>query len=205
MKRTAIAVAVVVFLVAAVLIESGPSQTQLHVTSGVPAEASTQPDSVTMGVVGAASDAQLLAWAAAEQKQRDIDAWNAGIQRAEDERREAEAAAAARSTATQQPARVAVAPNPPQASGSSAAPCGGAYPPCYVALRESGGNYGAFNPGGCYSNGRSGCYGKWQFGWFWGGKLGLPLDLAQATPAQQDEAARLLWNNGAGCSNWSAC
>lgn len=84
-------------------------------------------------------------------------------------------------------------------------PCGGAYPPCSVAAAESGGRYDAYNPTGCTSQGRAGCYGKWQFGWFWGGKLGLPLDLATATPAQQDEAARILWNGGAGCSNWNAC
>lgn len=81
-------------------------------------------------------------------------------------------------------------------------PCGGDLPPCYVKQRESGGNYGAVNWSGC---GGRGCFGAWQFSGEWAGKLGLPLDLTQATPAQQDEAARILWNHGAGCSNWSAC
>lgn len=117
------------------------------------------------------------------------------------------AAALAESTTrlqtAQVPVQTAVAP-----SGNfdlSQAPCGGGYPPCWVAERESHGDYNAFNPTGCYSNGRSGCYGKWQFGWFWGGKLGLPDDPATATPAQQDAAAMELWNGGAGCSNWAAC
>lgn len=80
--------------------------------------------------------------------------------------------------------------------------CGGDLPPCYVMQRESGGSYTAFNPTGC---GGSSCYGKWQFSGEWAGKLGLPADLSQATPEQQDTAARILWNNGAGCSNWGAC
>lgn len=85
---------------------------------------------------------------------------------------------------------------------SSFQPCGGAYPPCSVVENESGGDYGAYNPGGC---GGRGCFGKWQFSGEWACRLGLPCDLASATPQQQDEAARILWNGGAGCSNWSAC
>lgn len=81
-------------------------------------------------------------------------------------------------------------------------PCGGEYPPCWRVATESGGDYGAYNPGGCDGHG---CFGKWQFSGEWAGKLGLPLDLRTATPQQQDEAALLLWNGGAGCSNWSAC
>lgn len=80
--------------------------------------------------------------------------------------------------------------------------CGGDLPPCYVMMRESGGSYGAFNPSGCGGNA---CYGKWQFSGAWAGELGLPDDLSQATPAQQDAAARQLWANGAGCRNWDAC
>lgn len=81
-------------------------------------------------------------------------------------------------------------------------PCGGDLPPCVVKQRESGGDYGAYNPTGC--NGL-GCFGAWQLSGEWAGKLGLPMDLSTATPEQQDNAARLLWNGGAGCSNWSAC
>jgi hypothetical protein len=89
----------------------------------------------------------------------------------------------------------------PSATGCCA-PCDGDLPPCAVAQRESGGDYGAFNPNGC---GGHACYGKWQFSGAWAGKLGLPLDIASATPAQQDAAARALWAGGAGCSHWAAC
>lgn len=81
-------------------------------------------------------------------------------------------------------------------------PCGGDLPPCSVAWAESRGDYGAVNPTGC---GGQGCFGKWQFSGSWAGKLGLPLDLRTATPEQQDNAARLLWAGGAGCSHWGAC
>lgn len=84
-------------------------------------------------------------------------------------------------------------------------PAAASLPPEWVIQRESGGDYNAYNPSGCYSEGRSGCFGKYQFGWFWAGKLGLPEDLSTATPEQQDEAARQLWNQGAGCSHWAAC
>lgn len=79
-------------------------------------------------------------------------------------------------------------------------PCGGDLPSCSIVARESGGDYNAVNPTGCGGNG---CYGKYQFSGAWAGRLGLPLDLRTATPAQQDAAARELWRNGAGCSNWS--
>jgi len=92
--------------------------------------------------------------------------------------------------------------NPTSVAPATSSGCGGDLPPCYVKQRESGGNYGAYNPTGC---GGAGCYGAWQFSGEWAGKLGLPSDLSQATPAQQDEAARQLWNGGAGCSNWGAC
>lgn len=93
-------------------------------------------------------------------------------------------------------------PNPPQYPASYQ-PCGGTdYPPCYRVQSESRGDYNAYNPTGC---GGRGCYGKWQFSGEWACKLGLPCDLRFATPAEQDNAARLLWNHGTGCSNWSAC
>lgn len=85
---------------------------------------------------------------------------------------------------------------------TSLQPCGGDLPPCYVKQRESGGNYNAYNATGC---GGKGCFGAWQFSGEWAGKLGLPLDLRLATPEQQDNAARILWAGGRGCSNWAAC
>lgn len=97
---------------------------------------------------------------------------------------------------------------------SSMEPCGGDLPPCRVKYRESRGDYSAYNPTGCKAtiqrnDGSSvtgqGCYGAWQLGWFWAGTHGLPDDLSQATPSQQDTAARELWNGGKGCGNWAAC
>lgn len=81
-------------------------------------------------------------------------------------------------------------------------PCGGDLPPCWVVATESGGDYNAVNWSGC---GGRGCYGKWQFSGEWACKLGLPCDLLTATPEQQDEAARILFDNGRGCRNWDAC
>jgi hypothetical protein len=83
---------------------------------------------------------------------------------------------------------------------ASLEPCGGDLPTCAIVARESGGSYTAVNPTGCDGHG---CFGKYQFSGAWACKLGLPCDIAHATPAQQDAAARLLWNHGAGCSNWS--
>ena len=99
---------------------------------------------------------------------------------------------------------VAPAPRVSAPSNGSYGPCGGQYPPCWVVENESSeaGLYGAYNSTGC---GGGGCYGKWQFSTEWACKLGLPCDLSTATPEQQDEAARLLWNGGSGCSNWDAC
>lgn len=96
------------------------------------------------------------------------------------------------------------------ADSGSLAPCGGDLPPCWVKARESHGNYGAVNSSGCRWTDKSGtvhvgCFGAWQFGTMWAGRLGLPDDLSTATPAQQDAAARELWAGGRGCGNWGAC
>lgn len=202
MKRTALVV-VAVAVAAAFLANVGEQTRTLHVRDHTPVEAVA----FDTANADAAGGAQTLAWYAAEEHARAeaaaIEAARVEAARVDAARVEAERAEAARVAAVPKP--VVVAPRAPTASSSSFAPCDGAYPPCWVVGKESGGNYGAFNATGCTYQGRSGCYGKWQFGWFWGGKLGLPLDLANATPAQQDEAARILWANGAGCSNWSAC
>lgn len=85
---------------------------------------------------------------------------------------------------------------------SSVQPCGGDYPPCWVAERESHGDYTAVNPTGC--DGRT-CGGKWQFDPLtWGGFGGY--EFAQDAPPQlQDEKAKELWNGGKGCGHWAAC
>lgn len=94
-------------------------------------------------------------------------------------------------------------PSPPRTSWpASYQPCDGEYPPCWRVETESHGDYNIVNWGGC--GGRN-CYGKWQFSGEWACKLGLPCDLTLATPTEQDEAAKLLWNHGQGCGNWSAC
>lgn len=108
------------------------------------------------------------------------------------------------------PKRKASVSATPAVNYSSMEPCGGDLPPCWVKQRESKGDYGAYNPTGCrwYSKDgalHEGCWGAWQFGSEWEGKLGLPQDLSTATPEQQDDAARQLWNGGDGCHNWAAC
>ena len=83
------------------------------------------------------------------------------------------------------------------------APCDGDLPPCWrIYGTESGGRWDAYNPGGCSG---TGCWGPYQFGGFWAGKLGLPNDLRTTTKEQWINAARILWAGGRGCSNWSAC
>ena len=91
--------------------------------------------------------------------------------------------------------------------------CGGNLPPCSVCQRESHCTYGIVSKHfGC-----SGyhCYGKWQFNpETWrkvvdSNGLNVPrwplTDWSAVTPQQEDQVASALWNNGAGCSHWSAC
>lgn len=85
-------------------------------------------------------------------------------------------------------------------SGSSGSSSGcsapGPPPPDYIKSRESGGDYGLNDP--------NGHYGAWQFSpetWQGVGGSGNP---ANASPAEQDCRAAVLWNNGSGRSNWQA-
>lgn len=108
----------------------------------------------------------------------------------------------------QQPAQVASGSDRAPAVSAftatgSGAPCDGDLPPCWRIIgTESGGRWDAYNPGGCSG---TGCWGPYQFGGSWAGKLGLPNDLRKATKEQWVNAARTLWNGGRGCANWSAC
>lgn len=90
---------------------------------------------------------------------------------------------------------------PVGAVGGSGA-CGGWLPPCWVMMRESGGNPQAVNWGGC--GGRN-CYGKWQFDPRTSQGLGYPGVMTDYSETVQDEAAGTLWANGRGCAAWSAC
>ncbi len=84
------------------------------------------------------------------------------------------------------------------AAGAEVAPTGGSGIPAEletIAQCESGGDYTAVNSS-------SGAGGKYQFlpsTWAGLGGEGLPQD---APPAEQDRLALVLWNGGAGRSNW---
>ena len=93
------------------------------------------------------------------------------------------------------PVTSAPAPAPAQ-QGTGA--CGGDLPPCYVMMRESGGNITAQNPSSTAS-------GKWQFlDSTWQGYGGY-AKARYAPESVQDAKARALWAGGRGCSHWSAC
>lgn len=81
-------------------------------------------------------------------------------------------------------------------------PCGGMLPPCYVLARESGGNPTVIEGHGSPFSHASGL---WQdMPATWNNYKGYPY-AAAAPPDIQNEFNRILWNNGLGCSNWSAC
>ena len=80
--------------------------------------------------------------------------------------------------------------------------CGGSLPSCSVMQAESGGNPNLVYPAGC---GGRGCYGKWQFDPRTSQSLGYDRPMNEYPESVQDEAARRLWANGAGCSHWAAC
>lgn len=83
-----------------------------------------------------------------------------------------------------------------RSTGRGGEPPAGDVPPDYIKQCESGGNYRAVNPA-------SGAGGAWQFlpsTWRSVGGTGLPQD---ATPAEQDYRASILWAGGAGASHWA--
>jgi hypothetical protein len=94
----------------------------------------------------------------------------------------------------------ALPPVPAVEVNVSLQPCGGDLPPCYVKMRESGGDYSARNN----SEPGAAC-GAWQIiGSTWAGYGGYS-EACAAPPAVQDAKARELWAGGAGCAHWSAC
>jgi hypothetical protein len=92
----------------------------------------------------------------------------------------------------------APAPEAPTTANYGSGACGGSLPPCYVMMRESGGDITAQNPTSTAS-------GKWQFlDSTWAGYGGYAK--ARYAPEHvQDAKAAALWAGGAGCSHWSAC
>jgi len=88
------------------------------------------------------------------------------------------------------------APTPQGRSNRGA--CGGSLPPCYVLARESGGDPGAVNPD-------SGAAGLWQMLRSTSQALGYDRPMNEYDVDTQNEAARRLYANGAGCSHWQAC
>ncbi|MGN6693915.1 MAG: transglycosylase family protein [Aquihabitans sp.] len=99
-------------------------------------------------------------------------------------------------TTTTAPPAPAPAPAPVAEQGTGR--CGGDLPPCYVMMRESGGNIRARNPSSSAS-------GKWQFiRSTWAGYGGYS-DAYLAPESVQDAKARELWAGGAGCGHWNAC
>ncbi len=99
-------------------------------------------------------------------------------------------------TTTTAPPAPAPAPAPVAEQGTGR--CGGDLPPCYVMMRESGGNIRAQNPSSSAS-------GKWQFiSSTWAGYGGY-AEAYLAPESVQDAKARELWAGGAGCGHWNAC
>lgn len=100
-------------------------------------------------------------------------------------------------TTRRAPATTVYEPPAPQGrtTGRGSEPAGGDVPPDYIKQCESGGDYRAVNPS-------SGAGGAWQFlpsTWRSVGGTGLPQN---ATPAEQDYRASILWDNGRGASHW---
>lgn len=108
-----------------------------------------------------------------------------------------ERAAAAKAEAAIADAPAPSSPSVPAVEQGSGR-CGGDLPPCYVMMRESGGNIRARNPSSSAS-------GKWQFiRGTWAGYGGYS-EAHLAPESVQDAKARELWAGGAGCGHWNAC
>jgi hypothetical protein len=97
-------------------------------------------------------------------------------------------------TTTEGPYRPPTTRRAPVETTVAARASAGPTPPDYIKQCESGGDYRAVNP--------NGHYGAWQFSlstWRSVGGTGNPVD---ASPAEQDYRAAILWANGAGASHW---
>lgn len=114
--------------------------------------------------------------------------------RAEEERQAAEAAAEAARMEAARPA-----PGPATTSGGNVpSSCDGHVVPAYIVQRESGCNYGAVNPTGC---GGASCVGLYQFD-LRHFTSGACAGLDWHSPADQDECARRISNNGTNLRPW---
>jgi hypothetical protein len=192
-KRAALAAS----CVAVLFIGSGlSSQPHRHVLAGYREQASAL--SVATVLVDRAAD--VAAQDAADEAVRVETERVAAVERqaeadriaAERAKAEREAADAARVTTTVVRRPVApTAPVSPVSTGSGA--CGGSLPPCWVMMRESGGNPRAVNSTGC---GGRGCFGKWQMDPRTSAGIGYALTMDQYPESAQDDAARTLWRGG---------
>ena len=177
-------------------VSAGPSPSST-VASSVVSSTSSTVDPVRVDVfLGAWSDAEnVAAFDVFQAEQARLDAEAAEAARQAQAEREAVAAQERVTQAATVPVQTTPAPAP--ASYGSGA-CGGDLPPCYVMMRESGGDPTAQNPSGDAS-------GKWQFiDSTWAGYGGY-AKARYAPESVQDEKARALWAGGAGCGHWSAC
>lgn len=113
-------------------------------------------------------------------------------------------------TTTEAPETTVVASTAPPTTRARSAPTTAVYeppspqsrtvrgdtPPEYIKQCESGGDYSAVNP-------TSGAGGAWQFlpsTWRSVGGTGLPQN---ASPAEQDYRAAILWDGGRGAGHWA--
>lgn len=200
-RRTAVIglLAVVALVASLVLITTATPSTSETVTATAPPATSsttttTDPGPTPAEVKYLADARQLLLindWVTTTENSQ---AWYA------EAARQAQAAEAARRDAADAAAeRRAAPPDTPAAeSVGSNGRCGGDLPPCWVMMRESGGNIRARNPSSSAS-------GKWQFiASTWAG-FGGYSEAYLAPESVQDAKARILWAGGAGCAHWSAC
>lgn len=91
----------------------------------------------------------------------------------------------------------------PVASSASATSTGGKFAiPSYIVMRESGGDYGAYNANGCVTKTSRGCIGAYQIASFHYAAGGACAGFGQH-PAGQDKCAAKLWDQS-GSAPWAA-
>lgn len=90
----------------------------------------------------------------------------------------------------------------PSVASAAAVQTGGKWAiPSYIVMRESGGNYGAYNANGCVTRTSRGCIGAYQIASFHFASGGACAGMG-TSPAGQDRCAATLWNES-GSSPWA--